>query len=79
MTTTQPYGTGPAAHAAGPRPPRCLHCPAAATVTITARGHDLYRSAAACPAHHAKTHAWAARAGPVEETPVHDQELTTLF
>lgn len=59
---------------------RCATCTAPAVVTITAHGEDAHRAAAACPAHHAKTHAWAARAGPVEETPLDDdQEPTTLF
>ena len=59
---------------------RCVDCPAPAVVIITAHGPDAHRAAAACPTHHAKTRTWAARAGPVEETPATAQhEPSTLF
>lgn len=55
-------------------------CTQQATVIITGHSRDAHRAAAACPLHHAKTRAWAARAGPVAETPASsEQEPTTLF
>ena len=54
-------------------------CTTDAVVIITAHSRDAHRAAAACPRHHAKTRAWAARAGPVEETPVTTDQPSTLF
>jgi hypothetical protein len=55
-------------------------CPTPAVVIITGHSRDAHHAAAACPLHHTKTRAWAARAGPVHEQHLtQQQEPATLF